>query len=409
MLIACGGGDGDRSPAVPSPTATPVDLGPPEPQVERILQHIEAFSVDIGSRLAGSPEEAEAAAYAREQFESWGYRVEVQPFSASDARVVRFADLDVEEPEERGLAAIAFGGSGLGEVSGPLVEAGTGREEDFSAEVAGAIVLIQRQDVFFTDMERRARQAGAAGVIVANKEPRLFRGTVEPAGELPIAGVSQDDGEALRTLLAAGPAEVRLSVPSEVRGSNVFARPPSGRCRTLTGGHYDTVPWADSATDNASGSAVVLELARVTAAAGLTEHCFMLFGAEEEGLVGSRHFVSQLSEQERADLEAVITYDVVAGDTELVAIGDDGLVQQAVALGQAAGQSVRVSMLPEGASSDFASFLDAGLPALMLTVDDFGIIHTPLDTFENLRPEPLGPAAELGLALLREVGQAPPP
>ncbi len=63
------------------------------------------------------------------------------------------------------------------------------------------------------------------------------------------------------------------------------------------------------------------------------------------------------------------------------------------------------SSLPENASSDHASFLDAGIPALMLTTE-FGLSHTEEDTLANLEPALLEPIATLGFALLQEVVQA---
>jgi len=64
----------------------------------------------------------------------------------------------------------------------------------------------------------------------------------------------------------------------------------------LVGAHYDTVKNAPGVNDNGSGSAAVLEIARL-----LTKHkCFLnktiifvLFDLEEEYLKGSKHFVQQ--------------------------------------------------------------------------------------------------------------------
>jgi aminopeptidase YwaD len=414
LSFACAGGGATpaatstpAATATRAPTATPVDLGPAEPEVDRVLEHARVLSEDVGIRVAGSPEQQEAAQYARAQLESWGYDVELQPFSDSDPRLTRFSKVVVEGAGGAEFHAVAFAGSGLRPVSGPLVDAGTGREEEFPPDVEGALVLIQRQDVPFVDMAARAQARGASGVVVANKEPGLFGGALEPAADVPMAGVSQEDGDELRRLLAERETVARLEVPAEVRGTNVIARPPSGQCLTVSGGHIDTVPWAPGATDNASGSALVLELARASAAAGLTDHCFALFDGEEEGLVGSRHFVSALDSAERQAMRAYYNYDVVAGDARIIVIGDDRLIEDTIALGAEVGVPVEPGRLPEGAGSDFASFRDAGIPTVMLTVDDLGIIHTPEDTFENLQAAPIGPIARLGFALLSGMAAAP--
>src|SRR5207244_11788025 len=68
----------------------------------------------------------------------------------------------------------------------------------------------------------------------------------------------------------------------------------------VIGAHYDPLGRADGvvypgADDNASGTAVVLGLARAFAAAGGSSRTlvFALFGAEELGLIGSRHYVNR--------------------------------------------------------------------------------------------------------------------
>lgn len=364
--------------------------------------------MEIGIRPAGSPEEQEAIDYAREQFESWGYDVEVQTFTAAGPDILRLTTVDVEQPGQRHFAAIGFRGGGTGDVSGRLVDAGTGREEEFPPDAVGAIVLIQRKDVLFVDMARRAEQAGAAAVVVANREAGRFLGEIDPPSELPVVAISQEDGQALRALLARpGGVEVSLSVKAEVVAHNIIARPKGPACRTLSGGHFDSVPWAAGATDNASGSALVLELARAAAAARLSGDCFILFGAEEIGLEGSEYFVSQLSVAEHAALQAVFNYDVVGGNAQPLLVGSAELMDRAQALAEELGVGVQTSNQTRDIGSDHLSFLDAGIPALMLTTPDFERIHTPDDTFANLAPTYLDEVAELAFALLREAGPAP--
>ncbi len=397
-----------RATATPTaePTATPVDLGPPQPDIGRIVEHIQELSVEIGSRVAGSPQEQEAINYTQDLFELWGYEVEVQPFPvASPVGRLRFATLTVDRPEQRELLAASFDGAGTGVAAGPLVDAGDGSQGRFPPEAAGAVVLVERGEVFFADMVRRAQEAGAIGVVIANKEPGRFSAALEPASNLPVVNVDQAEGEALRELLAQAPLEVTLNVRSEVTAFNVIARPRSGPCRTMSGGHIDSVPWAPGANDNASGSAVVLELARATAVAGLSGHCFALFGGEEMGLFGSAFLVSELKEEEQDALVAVFNYDVVAGDAEPTLIGDSELAALAKAVAEGRRIDAEIGSLPEEASSDHASFLEAGIPALMLTTPDYNTIHTTADSIDSLRRAGVEDIAALGFALLQEASR----
>jgi aminopeptidase YwaD len=150
---------------------------------------------------------------------------------------------------------------------------------------------------------------------------------------------------------------------------------------------------------------MVLELARAASVSNLEGDCFVLFSGEEEGLVGSTHFVTSMTQQERDELAAYFNYDVVAGGARINVVGDDALATRAVDLGTQAGDDIVLGQLPSNASSDFAGFLLAGLPAIMLTVDDLGVLHTVRDTFDfaQQHTEPLQPIADLAFALMQDV------
>ena len=82
----------------------------------------------------------------------------------------------------------------------------------------------------------------------------------------------------------------------------------------VVGAHLDSVPEGPGINDNASGSAAVLEAALVLAE---TFHRtpggvqFAFWGAEERGLVGSRHHVGALSDEERHNIGVYINLDMV--------------------------------------------------------------------------------------------------
>jgi len=96
------------------------------------------------------------------------------------------------------------------------------------------------------------------------------------------------------------PAGVSWGIPVEAGGtSNVVARPAGldpGEPHVVLGAHLDTVPQAPGAEDNASGVAVLLELARLAVAAPPEMPVvFVAFGAEEPRGPGDdeHHFGSQ--------------------------------------------------------------------------------------------------------------------
>jgi aminopeptidase YwaD len=75
--------------------------------------------------------------------------------------------------------------------------------------------------------------------------------------------------------------------------------------------HYDTVAACPGASDNSSGVAAVLEVARVLADARPRKTVrFCFFAAEERGLLGSREHVARLQEDPRV-VEALVNLDSV--------------------------------------------------------------------------------------------------
>jgi Zn-dependent M28 family amino/carboxypeptidase len=297
-------------------------------------------------------------------------------------------------------------GSGAGTIRAPLVfVSGAGATSDFTSAARGAIVLIERGELLFRDKVLNAAAAGAAGVVIYNNEAGNYYGNLGQEVSLPAVSISQTEGRRLRDLLSRGPASAQLSVDVLGRSTsyNVVATPPGRQCETVSGGHYDSVPQAPGANDNASGTAVVLELANLAAANGrMGSNCFVLFGAEELGLLGSRHYVSELDNAARARLKAMLNFDMVGvGDNSWQLIGSAQLQERAASLAAGLGiESVRASTASTGAGSDHASFLDAGIPAIFVHRTEDSAWHTPEDALERIKPDLLEMAARLGVALL---------
>jgi hypothetical protein len=120
------------------------------------------------------------------------------------------------------------------------------------------------------------------------------------------------------------PAE-RIKTPTQI--TNVYAvlrgtDPKQADRIVLVTGHYDsrnsdtfniTDP-APGANDDASGTAVSLECARVLSKMKFPATIiFLTVAGEEQGLNGSKHF-AQMAKQQAWNLEAVLNNDIVGGD-----------------------------------------------------------------------------------------------
>jgi len=120
------------------------------------------------------------------------------------------------------------------------------------------------------------------------------------------------------------PAE-RIPVPTEI--TNVYAvlkgtDPKEAQRIVLVTGHYDsrisdpldTAGDAPGANDDASGTAVSLECARVLSKLRFPATIiFLTVAGEEQNLNGSQHF-AQLARQNQWDIAAVLNNDIVGGD-----------------------------------------------------------------------------------------------
>jgi aminopeptidase YwaD len=362
----------------------------------------------IGSRPPGSASEKAAADYLAEKLRSFGYEVELQPFPISN-EASRTADLAVRGSESTSVTSVPFEGSAAGDVSGALVSVpGVGAPSDFPSNARGSVVVIERGQLQFREKIANAVAAGAIGVIIFNNEDGGFLGTLGGTSAIPAVSVSQAEGRRLLGLLAAGGATAELSVDPSRPGTshNVVAKPPGRDCEVISGGHYDSVPQAPGANDNASGTATVLELAALTANRGLMGgNCFVLFGAEEIGLVGSRAYVESLPAAARSRLKAMLNFDMVGvGDQSWQLIGNAALQDRASGLAAGLNMPVtRSSSAGTGAGSDHASFIQAGIPALFLHRTQDTEWHQPGDRPIRVLPEHLETAARLGIALIESL------
>lgn len=383
------------------------EVGSPEPDAERAYAHLQKLAVEIGSRPSGTPQEQAAADYIAEEFRRDGYTVEMQRFPVN-AFIVRSTSLTVEGANGRALQVQPYTMSRGGSATGEVVFSGLGRAGEFPAAVRGAIALVERGEIPFREKAANAAQAGATALVIYNNAPDLQVGTLQTDGPpIPVLAISGTDGQRLRADMAAG--AVRLSLQfdggsTQSDSINVVARPNNARCRVVVGGHYDSVALAAGASDNASGTAAVLEMARATAAAGNPgQACFVAFASEETGLDGSRAFVQSLTAEDRDALQFMLNFDMVAVGTEWLLIGTPTLQEQARVLLDQLRIPARPTGLRSGSSSDHASFIEAGIPALMVHRADDPLLHTPEDEISRISKADLGESLRIGLALLEQL------
>lgn len=369
------------------PTGTPTDGTPPQgapqaaPDAARALEHIRHLSVDIGPRPAGSEAERTAAAYLAAQLTDAGYDATIEEFTFSSAR----DDSTVSLADGALIRALSMEGGARLEAAGTAVHAGLGRPEDLAgADLDGKVVIFDRGVVTFGDKARAAETAGAIAVIVVNDESGLFLGSLgDVAVAIPVVGVS---GEEAATLEAAIGTRITVNADSgmeTITSQNVVGRIGTGDCHAYLGGHYDSVTVSPGANDNASGTGVVLEVARVNPVEGL---CVVLFGAEELGLFGSQNYVA---EHLAGTGRFMLNVDMAGRFDGVTIVGDRDLTRAILDAVEDAGvdSDLRAGRFPPGASSDHVSFEAVGVPAVTFNAGDDVAIHTAQDTFERIQSD----------------------
>ena len=160
----------------------------------------------------------------------------------------------------------------------------------------------------------------------------------------------------------------------------------------------DTLGVHPGADDNASGDAVVLQLARYFKTERPARSIiFAFFGAEEQGIVGSKRFVEWMKQEDRRrrnlpdDLKgivAMVNLDMVGRmrDNALSVSGTGTSTDfKALAEKAAARAELTITCTPDGyGPSDQASFVAADIPVFYLTTGGHMEYHTPDDVPSTL-------------------------
>ncbi|MEU1938551.1 M28 family metallopeptidase [Streptomyces coeruleorubidus] len=151
-------------------------------------------------------------------------------------------------------------------------------------------------------------------------------------------------------------------------GYNLIADWPGGDANqvVMAGSHLDSVSSGPGINDNGSGSAAVLETALAVSRAQYkpAKHLrFAWWGAEEVGLVGSRHYVSRLATGDRSRISAYLNFDMIGSPNPGYFVYDDDPAIEKTFKEYFAALGVPTEIETEGdGRSDHAPFKSAGVP-----------------------------------------------
>jgi hypothetical protein len=410
---------------------------------------------ELGPRLTGSPAHAEAARWARDRFREWGLtnpRLEAFPFG----RGWSLDKLTVEMTAPRYMPMIGYAEAWspptAGTLTGTPVYLGDSTIEEIdrlSARIRGGIVLTHRLQVEFLRADRMQPSVGdgpvqtgnpplpapssatplqqmlgrlrAHGAGVALRPGAMEHGTVRVQGNretstdaVPSVVLAAEHYNMLVRLVQAGaPIQLRIEVGSrfheDLEAYNVLAEIP-GTDRALRdevvflGAHLDSWHTATGATDNADGVASVMEATRILAALNVQPRRtirVVLWGGEEQGLLGARAYVNQHLRDEagRDRISVYLNDDPGTGSTYGFYMEEnrrakaifDAWLEPLHDLG------VRRNVIERIGSTDHVPFDEAGVPAFTAIKDfrnyDVRTRHTNADLADAVNVDDLKQSA----------------
>ena len=241
---------------------------------ETLQKHLEWFSAV--RRDTGGVGETQAAEYIAAELKAAGVPVTLHPFDAFLSYPIR-ATLDVQSPEPMSLRCLTHSFARPTGPHGLITELVAVKDGDVNA-AAGRAALIDGLATPVTVL--RASRAGCAAVVFANQDFMLHNmivttiwGTpgldqLDRLPQIPVVTVNKQDGDRLKALLARGQG-VRLRLETEVMTGWFRSLLPEVRIPgrdepetfVLCGGHYCS--WEYGTTDNATGDACLIEMAKI--------------------------------------------------------------------------------------------------------------------------------------------------
>lgn len=388
----------------------------------RAYENLREATTSIGHRLTGSDNGSKAEDYAFNLLKSYGYEnVQYQEFNVEAWTRGTVSLIIGTGNNAKSIPVVALAHSPVSaHVSGKIIDLGDGLEEDFIKAGDGVrdkLVLVNiniqspdnkgKKNLHRSEKTALAIKYKAKGIIIANgvKGGVLLTGTASVTGQLipiPAVCISLESGQEIRKFLSEDSAlDARIDMTNAsrpVRARNIIATlpgtsPETGQEIIIIGGHLDSWDLATGAVDNGIGSFSILDMARVFKQLRLKTARtiqFVLFMGEEQGLLGSKHMVSELNKSgEIKDVRLMINLDMNNNTRGFNAGGNTTLLPTLEQIGTVIKQ-VDTSYANDiknstGLHSDHQPFMLSGIPTATsvgsLPPGAWGCYHADCDHF----------------------------
>ena len=219
---------------------------------------------------------------------------------------------------------------------------------------------------------------------------------------------------AVRALLEKmGAPAADISVVKLGNLENLILRKPGASAETvIVGAHYDKVWKGCGAIDNWSGIVAMAHIYRSLRNVNSPKTLlFVAFGKEEEGLVGSKAMVSAMSQEQAAQVCAMVNLDSFGMGAAQVDTKESNkkLVEVAAPMAKKLGVPYNAAEI-YGGTSDASSFMAKKIPAISLhglAGDWTKVLHSEADRPDRVNPLSVYIGYRLALLIVVEALNAP--
>lgn len=394
-----------------------------------LRNHVSYLSSDaLEGRRAGTDGEKLAAAYISNQFEQLGLTPKgtdgfLQPFEVSSRKVLSsesFVEINNDKLQSgKDFFVLPYSADGrlnaLASVA--LMESGEPwffNMADWAKQQANNPHFNWQQAVY--DKAREVAGKKASALVLFDLSPEINISFLEADKldvlSIPVIYISKQvakkhfsDPSALIDI------SLNLQRVTEKRiGNNVIGFVDNGAASTIVlGAHYDHLGFGEDknsrhtgsdlqihngADDNASGTAALIELARMVKSSGLKNHNFLFiaFSGEELGLYGSKHFLKQPT-IDTASINFMINMDMIGrlnDSSKTLTVGGYGT---SPTWGQLYATTGKKALYPAASyrfdssgtgPSDHSSFYMRNIPVLFYFTGLHTDYHKPSDDFDKI-------------------------
>lgn len=314
---------------------------------------------------------------------------------------------------------------------------GRGGRNGADSTYRNMIQAMRTRNSFNQKMRKLAKQEGALGIL--NTTQTSKDGTLFVSGDYANAalGSTQDDLADLsismedymtlcRLMKANVPVKLELDVKTkfhtaDTKGYNVLAELPGTDPKlkeevVMLGAHLDSWHAATGATDNAAGSAVMMEAVRILKALGVKPRRTIrlaLWSGEEQGLHGSKNYVTKhlvdannKLTKEGEHLAGYFNVDNGTGKIRGIYSQNNNDASPIFTQWLKPFHDLGATTVAQRSSggTDHVSFDRAGLSGFGFIQDrieyDTRTHHTNMDTYDHLQPDDLKQAATIVAAFI---------